>query len=370
MLTDTLTIIIGSTLLLLAIITPLLSAFFRRPRIESAYDNGERPGFSIVIPVHDNAPELQRNLPALLQQNYEGGSYEVIVVDESSTDDTEEVLKLLKQEYQHLYSTYIPASSHYLSRRKLSLTIGVKAAKYEWVIFTEADCIPEDDTWLATLAAHCTADTDAVCGYTGYEDDAKLFHRFECLQANCHLLGHPYRYEGSNLAIRKQVFMQSNGFLKNLMYLRGEYDFLVNEWERVSVMTVPEGRMRQESPSHKQWANKHLYWMETRRHLRHTFVPRLLWYLDTACLHLNYLLQVAVMAFAAFKQNYILLGVAAFCLLLTMTLRIIFAKRAARDFGEKLPALAVPFLELRVLWSDLRFWVRHRLADKYDFIRK
>ena len=58
--------------------------------------------------VYDQSEELKENLPLLLQQEYESGGYEVIVVDESSTDSTPDVLKLLKGEYPHLYSTFLP----------------------------------------------------------------------------------------------------------------------------------------------------------------------------------------------------------------------------------------------------------------------
>ena len=67
----------------------------------------QMPGFSIIIPVHNNAMEIERNLPGLLEQEY-SGKYEVIVVDESSNDETEDVLKRLKSQYANLYTTFIP----------------------------------------------------------------------------------------------------------------------------------------------------------------------------------------------------------------------------------------------------------------------
>ena len=69
--------------------------------------NKDKRSFSVIMPVCDQAVELEQNLPAFLTQEYEPG-YEVIVVDENSTDNTEDVLKLLKQDYPHLYSTFLP----------------------------------------------------------------------------------------------------------------------------------------------------------------------------------------------------------------------------------------------------------------------
>lgn len=83
---------------------------------------------------YDQAYELESNLPSYLTQEYEPG-YEVIVVNESSTDQTEEVLKLFKNDYSHLYSTFLPKPNIPLFRKKFAFNIGTKAAKNEWIIF-------------------------------------------------------------------------------------------------------------------------------------------------------------------------------------------------------------------------------------------
>ena len=82
----------------------------------------------------------------------------------------------------------IPKSSHYLSRRKLALTIGIKAANHEWVILTDADCRPESERWLTTMATHCTDENDIVLGYTNYEHNSKRFYRFERILNACYLM--------------------------------------------------------------------------------------------------------------------------------------------------------------------------------------
>lgn len=82
-----------------------------------------RPTFSIVIGVHDQAEEIEQNLPSLLTQQFEGG-YEVIVVDESSTDETVDVLKRLKSNHPHLYTTFLPKYHFQNNRRRLCLHPG------------------------------------------------------------------------------------------------------------------------------------------------------------------------------------------------------------------------------------------------------
>ena len=145
MIIDTITIIVCSVLLLLAVAASLCNPLLRKlaatPTAEEEHDgedNTTGPRLSVIMTVHDQARELEEHLSVILSQDYAPG-YELIVVDESSTDDTEDVLNRMKRNCPHLYTTFIPESSHYLSRRKLALTLGVKAAKNEWLIFTEAD---------------------------------------------------------------------------------------------------------------------------------------------------------------------------------------------------------------------------------------
>lgn len=374
------TLIACATLLVLALLTPFLNAFLRKPKAsafiaedsdadEAGAPSGQLPQFSIVLSVHDQAQELERNLPRLLSQQYP--HYEVIVVDESSTDGTADTLKRLKAQYPHLYTTFIPESSHYLSRRKLALTLGIKAAKYPWIVFTDADCAPQGDQWLSTLARHC-ADSDLVCGYTGYAADTPDYWQFRRLLYNVHLLKHPYRYDGNNLAFRKALFIEHNGFLKNLKYLRGEYDFTVNEnaGKRIAVMTAEDGRILQDCPTRKSWTNKHLYLMETRRHLTRCHLPRLIFNGSQVSLHLNFIIQLAALAYAAMTSSWLLLSVAACCLLLSAIIRVIIIRRMAKCFDVDLPLWKMPFFELRVAWTNLYFLVKHKRTDVYDFIRR
>jgi glycosyltransferase involved in cell wall biosynthesis len=97
--------------------------------------NRNKRSFSIIMTVYDQAPELRENLPLFLTQEYEPG-YEVIVVDETSTDDTSDMLKLLKEDYPHLYTTFLPKPNRLVVRKKMAINIGIKAAKYDWLIIT------------------------------------------------------------------------------------------------------------------------------------------------------------------------------------------------------------------------------------------
>lgn len=168
--------------------------------------------FSVIMAVNDNASELEEKLPAFLTQTYEPG-YEVIVVDESSTDNTEDVLKLFKNDYPHLYSTFLPKPDRNITRRKLALTIGVKAAKNEWVILTDIHVNPPSEEWLKEIAECIDNTTEAMIGY--YRKKGTKIQLFEDIAQTRRL-------------IRKAERKRADGHKgKHLKYLRGKYDFIV-----------------------------------------------------------------------------------------------------------------------------------------------
>lgn len=374
---DYMSITICCLLVLFALTTPLCNGLSRRPARQKDSDGqAANPSFSIVITAHDKAKELERNLPLFLSQEYEN-DVEVIVVNESSTDETDDVLKRLKTGHPNLYTTFIPDSSHYISRKKLAMTIGVKAAHNDWIVFTDADCRPASPQWLSAIATHCGEGADAVLGYTNYDHYAKPYYRFERLLTACHCLraaskGATYRYNGNCIALRRKTFMENNGFQNNLKYLRGEYDFLANDYARPSRTSIAielEAHTIQDAPTRKQWANTNVFFMETRRHLKRKRVFRMVFNIDNLLLHANIIFQIAALAYALLAGNAIITAAAALSFAITAACKLLIARKAIRFYGDKMAVWPIPLMELRVAWQNLAFMLRHRLSDKYDYIR-
>ena len=126
--------------------------------------NTKERGFSIVMTVYDQAPELQENLPSFLTMEYEPG-YEVVVVDETSTDNTSDVLKLLKNDYPHLYTTFLPKPNRLIVRKKMAYSLGIKAAKYDWLIMTKIRNKPLAADILQAIAEASDQDAELTFGY-------------------------------------------------------------------------------------------------------------------------------------------------------------------------------------------------------------
>lgn len=167
--------------------------------------------FSAIMAVYEQASQLEANLPVFLTNTYESG-YEVIVVDESSTDETDDVLKLLKQDHPNLYSTFIPKPNPHITRRKLALSLGIKAAKNEWVIITSIENAPVYEEWLKELSGVIDSTTEAVAGY--YLKKGLRLQTFEDTDQTWSLVVK---------AERKRRKISKRRFLK---YLCGRYDFI------------------------------------------------------------------------------------------------------------------------------------------------
>lgn len=378
------TIIICAIVIVAALITPIINIFFRKVEdSQDLIDDSTLPCLSILLTVQDSARELEQHLPALLTQDYPAG-FEVIVVVSKSEDDTNDVLKKLSATYPNLYTTFIPDSSRYMSRKKLAVTLGVKAARHEWVLMTEASCQPASDQWLKRMARHCQDTTDMVMGYTNYDEEASDYQRFECLQEQRYLLrkaqrGTAFRCEPGNLLFRRSLFLDNRGFEGNLKYVRGEYDFIVNKFaERGNTVieTSPEAWMIEDAPYKKIWKNRHLYLMETKRHLARSFCSLLPYRLDSILMHLNYLLIIGCACYGyrlmrqgnGMTEPWMLWGTAIAAFLITIILRMIIAKKACKQFNENIPFWKIIPFEISRCWRNLIWRIRYIFSDKYNFI--
>ena len=290
---DDITLIVGIAVLLLAIIVPFVNVLVVRLKggpadcgeeegddgaVEMTDNGAEKhlPGISVVVTVEEDGEELRDNLPLWLGQEY-AGEFQVIVVVCGNDELTENTLKKYSSD-KHLYTTFIPGSSRYMSRRKLAITVGVKAAKYDWVLLTDVDCKPDTDRCLQTMAGNCSQTTDLVVGYSGFDEEYLKSRRFDHVydlyrQLAAAQRGKAWGYCGNILLFRKKMFIDGKGFDGNLKYIRGEYDFIINKFstaENTIVELSPKASVTEDDPTDKTWHNKNLFYMSTRKQLTGT----------------------------------------------------------------------------------------------------
>lgn len=189
---------------------------------------------SVVICARNEAANLRRYLPAVLQQKH--NNFEVVVVNDSSEDDSDIVLSELKAQYPHLKISTITKDPRFHHNKKLAQLIGIKAASNDLLLLTDADCLPESDKWLTMMTAPMAEGKDIVLGYGGYMKSRGLLNLyirndafFIAMQyAGMALRGKPYMGVGRNLAYRKELFMKSNGFSSHYHLASGDDDLFVN----------------------------------------------------------------------------------------------------------------------------------------------
>lgn len=346
---------------------------FRRPRIRKG-ENTSHPSFSIIIPAHDNAYELEKHLSGFLSQDYEG-EFEVIIVESKTGDRTDEVLAKYSDN-KKLYTTFIPSSSRYMSRKKLAMTVGAKAAKYEWLIFVDAECYPNGNKWLDTIAKEINNDVEIVIGYGNYCQDTTPFHRYLHLKNSLYAMrkalnGRAHIAASDNIAIKRDVFMKAKGFEGNLMYVRGEYDYLVNKFadsNNTSVVTSEEGWTLKDEPTKKSWKNTNLFRIDTMRHLqnKHSYMIGSL--LDILALYMAYITIISGIIAGILINNTLLTIVSALSLIICIVERIIIARKTLLMYGENIPLWEIIPFEIMVLPHNIMYRIKYRFSDKLDFI--
>jgi glycosyltransferase involved in cell wall biosynthesis len=189
---------------------------------------------SVVICAKNEYHNLKENLPLILEQDFP--DFEVIVVNDVSDDETYFLLKILSDKYPHLKIVNFVDNVNFFSGKKFPLTIGIKSAKHDIVLLTDADCKPQSMKWIEEMQSQFHSGTEIVLGYGKYKQEPGLLNkiiRFDTLQIALQYLsmalsGMSYMGVGRNLAYRKNLFYRQNGFINHYKVKSGDDDLFVN----------------------------------------------------------------------------------------------------------------------------------------------
>lgn len=212
-----------------------LFRYARKCRKGKVTFNETYPPVSVIVCARNESLNLEAYLPILLEQDYP--EYEVIVVNDRSTDDTEDTLKLLGYKYPHLKTTFIPDRARFIDSKKMAVTLGIKSASNDLLLFTDADCYPRSKNWLQLMARNFTDQTQIVLGYGAYTYKKGFLNfliRFDTLTIgiwylNMALGRRAYMGVGRNMGYRQGFFLQTSGFTKHLNLQSGDDDLFINE---------------------------------------------------------------------------------------------------------------------------------------------
>ncbi|MCQ2344688.1 MAG: glycosyltransferase [Paludibacteraceae bacterium] len=206
----------------------------RRERKGRVVYNTERPKVSVIIVTRNLDEELESYLPLILEQTYP--DYEVILVDDGSWDNTEDVVRRLRETYPHLYMTTIPKKSRIVSHRKLAITVGAKAAKGDILLLTEPTARPFSNRWIESMVRNFVTGVEFVTGNCVMLDNSGFLQHmiaYDTLTNTMRatgfaVMGHPYSATSKNMAYLRSTFFKNDGFAGLLHQEFGDDDLMVN----------------------------------------------------------------------------------------------------------------------------------------------
>ncbi|PUZ29257.1 glycosyl transferase family 2 [Chitinophaga parva] len=297
---------------------------------------------SVIICAKNEEHNLQKYLPAVLQQRYHGHdtpAYEVIVVNDYSEDDSKYYLNSIEPGYSHFRQIEIKQAAKFIPGKKYPLSIGLKHAQHEHVLLTDADCKPASTHWLSLMSQGFTEGKEIVLGYSPYTKKPGFLNKviryetfFAALQYLSYALaGVAYMGVGRNLAYKRELFFRHKGFTSHQHIASGDDDLFVNKAatpDNVSVIIDKNAFTYSEpKPTWKAWFQQKTRHMSTGKHYR--AVHKFLLGLFTSSQLLFYPLFIAAIFYE--PMRYITLGI----LGLKLLIQSIITWSAMKKLDEK-----------------------------------
>lgn len=333
--------------------------------------NTQYPPVSVIICARNESINLEQNLPIVLEQDYP--AYEVVVVNDRSFDDTEDLLKLMSYKYPHLKSTFIPERAKFIDSKKMAVTLGIKSASNDILIFTDADCYPRSKDWLQLMVRNFTDSTQLVLGYGAYTYQKGFLNfliRFDTLTIGMQYLNlalgrRAYMGVGRNMGYRQRFFQQTAGFSKHLNLQSGDDDLFVNENSKkgntrieIDAQSVTLSTPKE---SFTQWCRQKARHLSTSSHYRFSnkcfigieLLSRLGFYVSliaTACVYYPFGLLLATIVF-----------------LLRNIVQVSVINATAKQLGEKKFYFGVTLLDILLPLINSFLHIKRRFTPKSTY---
>lgn len=323
---------------------------FYKPKDKRAKEEIQMPGhepITVVICAHNEEQNLRELLPMLYGQDYP--DFEVLVIDDRSSDATHDFLKEEKLTEPRLKIVTIENTPEHINNKKYGLTLGIKTAKNDMLLLTDADCRPAGNQWIAQMAGRFREDTQIVLGYSPYQYKKGLlnaFIRYETLLTAIQYLsvalsGRPYMGVGRNLAYRKSFFLQSKGFNNHLKITGGDDDLFVNQnagKKNTSICVGAESITRSVPKT-----NFDAYYLQKKRHLSVGKFYKASDKMKLSVFALSHVLTwfCFIILIVAWKEPYIVLG----GFILKMAIQYTILSISLKKLGDKFNLAWLPFLD-------------------------
>ncbi len=223
-------VIVGIQIIFYGIIFGSFSTLKPKPSVQ------KNIGVSVIICAKNEADNLKKNLPLFVNQDYK--TFELVLINDNSSDETLEVMEIFKKKYDSIKIVDVKPIEKFWGNKKYALTLGIKASTHDFLLFTDADCKPLSNQWISNMSAQFSNEKSIVIGYGAYKKIKKsllnLLIRFETFMTAVQYfsyakIGNPYMAVGRNLAYKKELFFEANGFMNHMNVRSGDDDLFINQ---------------------------------------------------------------------------------------------------------------------------------------------
>ncbi len=326
---------------------------FHKPK--GASDAGDNlPPVSVVIAARNAVVELEKNLPYILYQDYP--RFEVVVVNDSSDDGTEELLTELARYEPKLNVVHIRQNLNFFQGKKFPLSLGIKSAKYELLLLTDADCKPTSNQWIKSMISNYGGETEVVIGHGAYTHNKGLLgllQRYDSIliamfYLSKALAGKPYMAVGRNLSYTKSLFMNNKGFISHYKVPSGDDDLFI---QQVATRRNSRVELRKEAFTYSDPKPTMSLWIrQKRRHISTSNYYRFGIKMLLGLYPLTQFIFLGALVWLLFLPIHWGFPLALFVLRYAQ-LMLVFGK-SARRLHEKFPVVVLPFVELFFLFFN------------------
>ena len=198
-------------------------------------NNSSTPPISVIIFAKNCASYLEKNITYFLNQKYP--NFEILLVNNASFDETDDVIEQLKEKHPQLKIVDVENNEAFWGNKKYATTLAIKAAKYEHLLFTEANCVPKSEFWIAEMSKLFSEEKTIVLGYKKLilgNNFTSYLIRFQHVLLT--IQGFfaaksltPFMAFGENYGFTKNDFFRVKGFVNHIKIRDGKDDLFVRD---------------------------------------------------------------------------------------------------------------------------------------------
>lgn len=339
--------------------------FGRFAFLKSKKGNTSNIPISVIVCAKNEAENLKKFLPSIISQNYP--SFEIILINDASIDKTLKVMESFARKHDNIKIVNVKNIEAFWGNKKYALTLGIKVAKHNHLLFTDADCKPVSEHWISEMCSHFDDTKTIVLGYGAYKRIKKSFLnkliRFETLMAAIQYfsfakIGLPYMGVGRNLAYNKSEFFSANGFISHMNVRSGDDDLFINQIANTKNTTIcfSKESVTKSIPetTFKDWFNqkrRHIstasyYKLKHKILLTSLYISQLFfWIFSIILLTITFKWQIVLSLFLfRFIIQYIIIGF------------------STKKIGEKDTLIFLPFLEIFLIITQLTIFINNLIS--------